>query len=290
MMISRAPAQRRSIQQVPPTRPEAAYRIASNHGTVKPLVRKLWPWLRNPQRHGTQGKPWRLETGSASSARTTGEDTSLPAHPVLHDRACEAAEIAPIAPNRVRAPVHVRGMVHRDQDHTVYLDGRRAPWSERSAASRQFAPRDEAEARDHARPCDCKFRLQVIAAVGDLVGIGVTIATQLIARVAAHQIGDENAGEPRLRDHLMQQFARTIAAEGLAGSITTVTPGGNSHKHDCGGHRPRAGNRLRAATHQCIAARAGAYPGLKIGESQSLLSRGMRRPARHWVGHLTRSG
>ena len=211
-------------------------------------------------------------------------------HPVVHDHPREAAKIAPIAPNRVRAPVHVRGMVHGEQDHTVYLDGRWTRWSERSSSSGQFAPRDVAEARDHARLCDRKFRPQVIATIGNLAGVRVAIAPQFVARVTAHQIGDENAGEPRLGDHLVQQLARTIAAEGQAGSITTVTPGGNSHKHDRGGHRPRAGNRLRAAAHECVAAYAGAHPGLKIGESKSSISWGMQRPIRHAAGHLTSPG
>lgn len=181
-------------------------------------------------------------------------------------------------------------MVHREQDHTVYLDGRWTRWSEGSAPPGQFAPRDVAEARDHARLCDRKFRPQVIAAIGDFAGVGVAIAPQFVARVTAHQIGDEDAGEPRLGDHLMQQFARTIAAEGHAGSIATVTSGGNSHKHDRGGNLPGAGNRLRPATHERVAARAGAHPGLKVKESQSWLCSVMQRSTRHSAVDLTSPG
>lgn len=212
------------------------------------------------------------------------------ARAVLRDRTREAAKIAPIAPYRVGAAVHVRGMVHGEQDHTVDLDGRGTGWGEGPSRSRQFAPRDVAKARDHARPCDRKFRPQVIAAIGDLAGVGVAIAPQFVARVTAHQVGDENAGEPRLGDHLVEQLARTIAAEGQAGSITTVTAGGDPDKHDRGGNRSGAGNRLGAATHECVAAHAGAHPGLKIGESKSSISPVMQRPIRHAAGHLTWPG
>jgi hypothetical protein len=69
-----------------------------------------------------------------------------------------------------------------------------------------------------------------------------------------------------------------------------VTSGGNSHKHDRGGDRSGAGNRLRPATHERGAARAGAHPGLKVKESQSWLCWVIKRPTRHSAVDLTSPG
>src|SRR5579883_600349 len=92
------------------------------------------------------------------------------------------------------------------------------------------------------------------AAMLDLRARRIAIAPALIAGIAAHQVGDEETADARLRDHAPQEIARAITAERDARAVAAQAPRRETHEHHRG--RNRAGPRYyaRAARHQRRAA------------------------------------
>ena len=103
-------------------------------------------------------------------------------------------------------------------------------WIERDFSTRHFAPGHLAETDDYARTHERQFSSEMIAAVCDLIWFGIAIAPQLVARIAADEIGDEHAGETGMIDHRAEQLSRSIAGEGRAGAIAAVASRRNSQK------------------------------------------------------------
>jgi hypothetical protein len=95
------------------------------------------------------------------------------------------------------------------------------------------------------------------AAVADFRRGGITIAAARVARIAAHQIGDEDPWQPAALDHSPQQLSRTVAAEGYSGAVATKPSRRDADKSYIGGRAAVARDYARSATYQRLAPGAG---------------------------------
>jgi hypothetical protein len=88
----------------------------------------------------------------------------------------------------------------------------------------------------------------MIAAVRDLIRIGIAISSARIARTASHDIGDKHAAELGAIDHRAQQHSRSIARKWNAGAISSESSRCDSHEHHDRRNRAVTGNHARTTS------------------------------------------
>jgi hypothetical protein len=147
-------------------------------------------------------------------------------------------------------------MVHGEEHKAIGQHRLPAGRPEGNRSTGELPPGDSAQADDDTRMCNGKFRFEMGTAVSNFSSVGIAIAALPITWIAAHQVGNENALEPRVCDHLPQQLSGAVAAKGNASAVAAQTARGNSNKRYIGGHATVTWNHTRAASHQTIASAA----------------------------------
>ena len=87
-------------------------------------------------------------------------------------------------------------MIHGEKQQSVNLGGFASSGFERDSTPGQFLPGETTEAGDDARPYKRKLGPQMLAALSDFIGGWIAIAAGGVARIASHEIGDEDALQP----------------------------------------------------------------------------------------------